>query len=207
MRQFTVRPGTTLAFAMIGAVALSACSSVRNPAIVTPSAGLATPAGPHLAGTLSVSGQFVLTAKFSAHAMIEVNGLQTPTPPRTSCATYASGYSTSGQASGDREFDPPLAETPGSPSVSVMVSLRSGYTGPGNYVNGALTAISGTATVAVQTAEGSSFYVFRSNGGMTSFAVAADGSGSLRFSGWRDTETRGGNGTGTLNGTMTWTCQ
>ncbi len=162
---------------------------------------------PLLVGTLSISGQFVSTGGFTTPAMIEVGGLQTPIAPGTSCATYAKGYPAAPGQGGGTGFSPPLPATPGPPSVSLIVALPSGYHGPGSYATGASYTISGTVVVGVQTAEGPSFYIFRSAGGATSFTVGADGSGTLEFSSWHDTETRGGNGTGTLSGAMAWTCR
>jgi len=188
----------------MSAVMLAGCSQAGMPSITTPSPS--TSGHPYISGTLSVSGQFAVTAAFTTRPVVEVSGLQTPAPPGTSCAGYAGGYSTAGRATSDRGFDPPPAETRGTPNVSVFVALPTGYKGPGTYVNGLSSHIVGTATVAVETAQGP-FYVFRSSGGMTSFAVSADGSGSLTFAGWPDTEKRGGNATGTLDGTITWTCK
>ena len=104
-------------------------------------------------------------------------------------------------------FDTPAVETRGAESVSIRVTLTSGYTGPGTYTSHAQQALTGVATVAVGMAEGPSYYSFHSRDGVTTLTVAPDGSGTAEFSTWADDEVRGGIGTGDISGSMSWSCR
>ena len=154
-----------------------------------------------LSGAVSVNGQFGIAGEFRVPAMVGVGASQTPAPAASTCADYAQGFS----AGTGRGFVVPPAETHGTPSLFVGATIDGGYRGPGRYANPPL--FEGTATVAVQTAQGSSYYVFHAGAGSTTaITVAADGSGSLDFASWHDDETRGGNQTGIMSGTVTWRC-
>ena len=169
-----------------------------------------TSAGPALVGKLSIGGQFVASANFTTPAGIEVGGIQTPAPLGTTCAEYAKGYPNDAQHGGGVGFDSPGPQTTGTaatPGVYLAVSLPTGYHGPGTYNGQSITALSGAATVAVETAQGPAYSVFHSRSGETILTVAPDGSGSVTFSRWANDETRGGNGTGDINGVMTWSCR
>jgi hypothetical protein len=207
----------SIVVAVISAVA--ACAPAGTPATqgspapsfpaasasTTPTSG-----GPELVGKLSIGGQFAASANFTAPAGIEVSGIQTPAPPETTCADYAKGYPNDAQPGGGVGFDSPGPQTTGTaatPGVYLAVSLPTGYHGPGTYSGKSSTALSGAATVAVETAQGPSYSVFHSRGGETTLTVASDGSGSVTFSRWANDETRAGNGTGDINGAMTWSCR
>jgi len=199
--------------------ALAGCASTGTPTAQVSSApsspdasasATSTYDGPELVGKLSVGGQFVASANFTAPADIEVSGVQTPAPSGTTCADYAKGYPNDAQHGGGAGFDTPGPQTTGTaatPGVYLAVSLPTGYHGPGTYSGRTTAALSGAATVAVQTAQSPAYSVFHARGGETTLTVAADGSGSVTFSRWANDETRGGNGTGFINGVMTWTCR
>ncbi len=161
---------------------------------------------PIISGTLSITGQFVVTGTFTSHAAVDLDGVQTPAPSSTTCASFANGYAQQ-LPLGGTGFDAPIAKTNGPTAVSVSVSLATGYLGPGTYDSGNNPFLSGTATVTVTTAQGPSYYVFHSHGSGTTLHVTPDGSGSVQLTGWVDDETRGGNGTGLVTGVMTWTCR
>lgn len=196
-------------FSICAAVAFVAvsCTSTPTPTVhassptVMPSSGYG---GPMLAGMVSISGQFVVTASFAVPVEVGAGAHQTAAPSGMTCGDYANGYSANSQA---QSFDSPAAQTGGSPSVYVSVTLPTGYNGPGTYSARTSPALTGVATVAVTTAEGPSYYVFRSQGGDTTLSVAADGSGTVLLSNWPDTESRGGNGTGRITGTVSWMCR
>lgn len=197
------------------ALALAACvSSPQHPAASEtplpsshPPSASASASGLQLSGALSVSGQFVVAAAFTSPALVDVGSAQTPAPSGTSCTAYAQGFPEDSQHGGGVGFDPPAARAAGADSSAyVSVSLPTGYRGPGTYSSATLSALSGVATVAVQTGEGSAYYTFNSRGGAITLTVAPNGSGGVSFSSWLDSETRGGNGTGAITGTFNWKC-
>ena len=193
-----------LSLAVLAAVVTACAPAATTSPTPTPAATAtpsAVPAGPQLTGTVSVNGQFGLSSAFSVAAMVGSGTSQTPEPATSTCADYARGFATSGGTG----FDVPAAESHGTPSVFVGAAIDSGYRGPGTYANPG--TFEGAATVAVQTAQGSSFYVFHAKSGSTStITVGPDGSGSLVFAAWQDDESRGGNQTGIISGTITWRC-
>jgi hypothetical protein len=199
---------------VVAACAPAGTPTPRSSSAPSSPAASATPTightGPQLVGKLSVGGQFAASADFTAPADIEVGGIQTPAPSGTTCAAYAQGYPNDATHGGGVGFDSPGPQTTGTtamPGVYLAVSLPTGYHGPGTYSGRSIAALSGAATVAVETAQGPAYSVFHSRGGDTTLTVASDGSGSVTFSRWANDETRAGNGTGDLNGVMTWSCR
>lgn len=196
---------STLVVFVMASCAQTPAANRENTTSAGPTAAV-TPGGLGLTGSLIMSGQFAFTGGFTALAPIEVSGSVTPAPPETSCSQYAQGYPQDPQHGGGIGFDPPAAHIPGPPSLYLSVSLPTGYRGPGTYSSRTSTALSGTAAVGVGAAEGLSYYTFNSRDGATVLTVRPDGSGTVTYSGWQDSERRGGNQTGTITGSLTWTC-
>lgn len=198
-------------------VAAVSCAPAATPADHSTGGATATPSAsarpslppgvPVLSGSVSIAGQFVATDSFTTPAEVEVAGSQTPAPSGSTCADYARGYAQDADHGGGRGFDAPIVQTTGAPGVYLSISLPTGYQGPGTYSGKRFPVLSGIASIAVNSAEGPAYSLFHSHGGETTFTVAADGSGTAQLTGWVNDETRGGNQTGVITGTVTWTCR
>lgn len=195
-----------LAAGVIATVA--GCGATSSGSTSATSTQTPSPAHASISGDVSVTGQFVLSATFTARPLVETAGLQTPAPPSETCAAWAQGYPQDATRGGGRGFDAPAAEWQTSQSsLYVTVTMPRGYNGPGSYTSSQEPGLTGSAEIGTGTAEGMSLYGFHSHEGMTQLTVHADGSGSVTFAGWPDDETRGGHGTGDIDGTITWSCR
>lgn len=186
--------GIVLAACLPGTAGSSPTASARPPS--QPSSG------PELAGSVSVQGDYELSASFTTRVAEHAEGVPTPPAMPASCAEYAMGFQATSQDDNARAFLPPVVQTTGKPAVFIRSMISSGYGGPGTYNSNATPGLSGGATV-----QGDAFTVYHSTtGSTTTLTVQPDGSGTLSFSRWRSTEVRGGIIAGYLSGTVTWSC-
>lgn len=185
--------GIVLAGCLPGTAGNSLTASARPPS---------QPSGPILAGTVSVQGDYEISASFTTRVAEHAAGVPTPPAMPATCAAYARGFVAS-QDDNTRAFLPPVVQTTGKPAVFIRTTIGSGYAGPGTYNSNATPGLSGGATV-----QGDAFTVYHSTtASQTVLTVQPDGSGTLSFSQWRSTEVRGGIIAGYLSGTVTWTCR
>jgi len=170
--------------------------STHSPPTSRPTAGK----GPTLIGSISVAGDFSISATFTTSAERVVGGFPTPASSMGTCAGYANGL-------GDPQaFATPEVATKGDTSLYFRAFIKFGYAGPRTYQSSSTPGLAGNAAVTVGNGGPVTVYNPR-RGGTTTLTVASDGSGTLSFSRWPSDETRGTNIAGYLDGTVRWSCQ
>ena len=160
------------------------------------------PSDPHLQGTLSVNGDYDIETNFDIPApAATVSGPASPAAGPSTCADYAKGGGTAGT------FELPSVEASDDTTLYLTAQMTSGYTGPRMYTNAATPGLTGQVVVSTSAGQGPIFTTYRSaRGGSSRLRVNRDGSGTLSFSDWGSTETRGTYIAGFIDGVMTWTC-
>jgi hypothetical protein len=190
------------------AVSLCACAATAGPAPPSITAD-ATPSpagvtGRQLTGTISLGGDYTISAAFEATAQVTTSTSPSAEVGASTCSTYARGATgTAGTA-----FVGPVVHTSTNPAVYLSSEVKFGYLGPGTYVGGSTPGLSAVAAITVPTSVGGAVQVYHpSSASVTTLIVHPDGSGLLTFSRWRTTEVRGGLIAGHLDGQVSWVCE
>jgi hypothetical protein len=155
-----------------------------------------------LSGSIATWGDNRISGPFSGRAEMLAGPLPTGATAPSTCADYARGLGNAGT------FVSPEIHTAGNPNVYFRASISLGYAGPGTYTSQTTPALSGSAAVSQESAQGPVVQVYNTkHGGSTTLTVRPDGSGTLTFTDWGTTEVRQGHIAGHLWGSIEWTCR
>lgn len=206
-----IRSAAVVATAVLACAGCESATSGASPTTVqSPSSSAAASAnGPHLSGTVAISGGATIpTTPFATDAQLDTGQTQVAPPPGATCADYANGFKHAPNVV-PLSFVAPMIQTSGFHSIYVQVIMSTGYAGPGRYDSAHIPSMSGSAVEGIGTASSLVYTVFHArDSGSIVLTVKPDGSGSLQIEHWDSDEVRQVAGSSQVNisGVVTWDC-